>query len=89
MHNYPALIETARQRDETTLMLLPRDCQPDLRRAAANQCACAADVDDAVQESLWLVYRRIRGLRSVGAYAAWRLSILRYECRRLNSRCWQ
>ena len=81
-HN-PALIEAAREGDEAALVRLLESSQPDLRRIAATQCASSADADDAVQESLWQVYRRIGALRTVGSYAAWMFSIVRHECQRL------
>lgn len=83
MPNNPALIEAARQGDEAALLLLLQDSQPDMRRIATSQCASAADADDAVQESLWLVYRRIGALRTVGSFGAWMFSIVRRECQRL------
>lgn len=83
MSNSPALIEAARQGDEAALLLLLQDSQPDMRRIARSQCASAADADDAVQESLWLVYRRIGALRTVGSFGAWMFSIVRRECQRL------
>lgn len=86
MPNRPALIEAARQGDEAALLLLLQDSQPDLRRIAAAQCASAADADDAVQESLWLVYKRIGALRTVSSFAAWTFSIVRRECQRLMRR---
>lgn len=84
--NNPALIEAARQGDEAALLLLLRDCQPDLRRIARSQCASSADADDAVQESLWLVYKRIGALRTVTSFSAWAFSIVRRECQRLMRR---
>ena len=86
MVNNPTLIEAARQGDEAALLVLLQDSQPDMRRIAATQCASAADVDDAVQETLWLVYRRIGALRTIGSYAAWMFSIVRRECQRLMRR---
>lgn len=86
MSNDPALIEAARQGDEAALLLLLQDSQPDLRRIARNECASAADADDAVQESLLLVYRRIGALRTVTSYTAWLFSIVRHECQRLMRR---
>ncbi|HEU0195591.1 MAG TPA: RNA polymerase sigma factor [Nevskiaceae bacterium] len=86
MKNDPALIETARQGDEAALCLLLQDCQPNMRRIAQSQCASLADADDAVQESLWLVYRRIGALRTVGSFGAWMFSIVRHECQRLMQR---
>ncbi len=86
MYHDPTLIEAARRGDEAALRALLQDSQPDLRRIAATQCASAADADDAVQESLWLVYQRIGALRSVGSFAAWTFSIVRRECQRLMRR---
>jgi len=81
-HN-PALIEAAREGDESALVRLLKSSQPDLRRIAATQCASSADAEDAVQESMWQVYRRIGALRTVGSYTAWVFSIIRHECQRL------
>ena len=86
MSNDPALIEAARQGDHAALERLLASCQPDLRRIAQSQCATTADADDAVQESLWLVYRRIGALRTVGSFGAWMFSIVQRECRRLMRR---
>ena len=81
-----ALIEAARQGDPCALERLLRICQPDLRRIAQSQCASAADADDAVQETIWLIYRRIGALRTVTSFAAWTFSIIRRECHRLMRR---
>lgn len=86
MANHPVLIEAARQGDEAALKRLLKICQPDLRRIAQTQCATEADADDAVQESLWLIYRRIGALRTIGSFAAWTFSIVRRECHRLLHR---
>jgi RNA polymerase sigma factor (sigma-70 family) len=83
MSNDSALIEAAREGDQRALVRLLECSQPDLKRIAASQCASAADADDAVQESLLQVYRRIGALRTVGSYAAWMFSIVRHECQRL------
>ncbi|TAM95175.1 MAG: RNA polymerase sigma factor [Rhodanobacteraceae bacterium] len=86
MTNDSVLISSARQGDEAALLRLLETSQPDLRRIAASQCASAADADDAVQESMWLVYRRIGALRTIGSYTAWLFSIVRHECQRLMRR---
>lgn len=86
MTNDPALIEAARQGDEAALLRLLETSQPDLHRIAATQCASSADADDAVQETLLLVYRRIGALRTVTSYTAWLFAIVRHECRRLMRR---
>ena len=79
----PALIAAAREGDEAALVRLLESSQPDLKRIAATQCASPADAEDAVQESLWQVYRRIGALRTIGSYTAWVFSIVRHECQRL------
>lgn len=86
MSHDPSLIEAARQGDEAALLLLLEDCQPDLRRIARGECASTADAEDAVQESLWLVYRRIGALRTVSSFGAWMFAIVQRECRRLMRR---
>lgn len=86
MLNDPALVEAARLGDHAALERLLEVCQPDLRRIAQSQCATSADADDAVQESMWLVYRRIGALRTVGSFGAWIFSIVRRECQRLMRR---
>ena len=84
-HN-AALIEAARQGDRSALERLLQVCKPDLRRIAQTQCASAADADDAVQETIWLVYRRIGALRTITSFSAWTFSIIRRECHRLMRR---
>lgn len=86
MQHDPALIEAARAGDESALERLLAECQPDLRRIAHGECASTTDAEDAVQESLWLVYRRIGALRTVGSFGAWMFSIVRRECQRLMRR---
>ena len=53
----PSLIEAARDGDADALVSLIAAAQPDVRRYAARNCR-AADIDDAVQETLLLLYRR-------------------------------
>lgn len=77
------LIEAAQQGDEAALLRLLKESRPDLRRIAESQCASSADADDAVQETMWVVYRRIGALRTAGSYTAWMFAIVRRECRRL------
>lgn len=83
MQHNPIMLEAARQGDIAALEHLLTACRPDLRRVALTQCASAVDADDAVQESLLLIYRRIGALRTVAAFPAWTFSIVRRECNRL------
>ncbi len=83
MKHDPRLLESARQGDIVAVEQLLVLCRPDLRRIAQSQCASSVDPDDAVQESLLLIYRRIGALRTVAAFPAWTFSIVRRECQRL------
>src|SRR4051812_24760859 len=65
----PRLIEAARSGDANALVSLITAAQPDVRRYAARNCR-AADVDDAVQETLLLLYRRGGALRAVASFLA-------------------
>lgn len=78
-----ALVESARRGDEQALCDLLATYQVDMRRIARSQCASASDADDAVQESLWLVYRKIGALRTIAAFPGWVFSIIKRECHRL------
>ena len=78
----PGLIEAARGGDEKALVSLITAAQPDVRRYAARNCR-AADVDDAVQETLLLLYRRVGTLRVVTSFSAWLFAVARRACLRL------
>ena len=79
------LVERAIAGDQAALVGLLEAARPDIRRYARAACR-ANDVDDAVQETLWLVYRRVRTLRAVSSFPAWLLAIVRRECLRLARR---
>jgi RNA polymerase sigma factor (sigma-70 family) len=81
----PALIEAARGGDAEALLSLIAVAQPDIRRYAARNCR-AADIDDAVQETLLLLYRRVGTLRAVTSFSAWLFAVARRACLRLLRR---
>ncbi len=83
MRHDPMLMESARQGDLAALEQLLVLCRPELRRIAQSQCASSVDPDDAVQESLLLIYRRIGALRTLASFPGWTFSIVRRECQRL------
>ncbi|TBR72128.1 MAG: RNA polymerase sigma factor [Burkholderiaceae bacterium] len=83
MQHDPILLESARQGDLTALERLLALCRPELARIAQSQCASSVDPEDAVQESLLLIYKRIGALRTIAAFPAWTFSIVRRECYRL------
>ena len=78
----PGLIEAARGGDENALVSLITAAQPDVRRYAARNCR-AADIDDAVQETLLLLYRRVGTLRAVTSFSAWLFAVAKRACLRL------
>ena len=78
----PSLIEAARGGDAEALVSLIAIAQPDIRRYAARNCR-AADIDDAVQETLLLLYRRVGTLRAVTSFSAWLFAVARRACLRL------
>ena len=81
----PLLIEAARGGDADALVSLIAIAQPDIRRYAARNCR-AADIDDAVQETLLLLYRRVGTLRAVTSFSAWLFAVARRACLRLLRR---
>lgn len=81
---YP-LIEAAQRGDPAALDQLLRMCQPDIRRYAQRNCLMS-DVDDAVQETLMILSRRVTSIRALAAFSSWLFTIVRRECRRLERR---
>jgi RNA polymerase sigma factor (sigma-70 family) len=75
------LIAAAQAGSEEALLELLQLCRPQLRRYANRECA-SDDIEEAVQDALWLLYRRVGALRTVGAFSAWLFQIVRRECLR-------
>jgi RNA polymerase sigma factor (sigma-70 family) len=64
------------------LAQLLRLCQPDIRRYAQRNCLIA-DVDDAVQETLLVLSRKLASVRMLAAFSGWLFQVVKRECRRL------
>ena len=79
----PQIVESAMAGDQHAVLSLLTTVQPDIRRFARMQCRTSSDVDDAVQEALWLLYKRIGMLRVAGALSAWLFTVVRHACLRL------
>ena len=73
------LVERARSGDRPALELLLATCLPDLRRYARRNCE-SNDVEEAVQDALWILYRNVSGLKSVAAFAGWLFQVVRRVC---------
>ena len=76
------LIAAAQGGDPAALGQLLLVCQSDARRYARRHCF-AADVDDAVQETLLILSKKVKGLKAAAAFSGWLFTIVRRECRRL------
>lgn len=77
------LILAAQSGDPVAMSRLLVVCRTDARRYARRHCA-ASDVDDAVQESLLILSRRIGGLKAPAAFSGWLFTVVRRECQRLS-----
>ncbi|MFG3051351.1 RNA polymerase sigma factor [Kitasatospora sp. NPDC048239] len=76
------LIEAAQAGDVTSLTTVVVESQPHVRRFALSLCASPQDAEDAAQEALIILYRKIGTLRATGALASWVFRIVRNECLR-------
>lgn len=82
---HEGLILAAQSGDPAALNRLLSACQTDARRYARRHCA-ASDVDDAVQETLLILARKVKSLKAVAAFSGWLFTVVRRECQRLSRR---
>ncbi len=76
----PELIQAAYEGDTEAIEQLLLEYQPSLTRFARKFCATPEDVEDAVQETLWAIYRKISTLRASAAFISWTFQIVRNHC---------
>ncbi|MFG3040589.1 RNA polymerase sigma factor [Streptomyces sp. NPDC048330] len=83
-HTWPdeGLIRAAQDGDVTSLTTVVLESQPHVRKFALSLCATPQDAEDAAQEALIVLYRKIGSLRATGALASWMFRIVRNECLR-------
>jgi RNA polymerase sigma factor (sigma-70 family) len=79
------LLESARGGNADAIAALLAVAQPNIRRYARRSCR-ADDVDDAVQEVLWLLQRRVGTLRALTSFAGWLVVLVKRECLRMVRR---
>lgn len=77
------LILAAQSGDMAAVTRLLALCQADARRYAYKHCH-ASDVDDAVQESLLIISRKVSALKAAAAFSSWLFTIIKHECRKLS-----
>lgn len=82
----PALtidLDAARMGDHAALERVLRHSRQNLRRYAEHHCVIN-DIEDAVQESLCIVSRRLADLRQLECFASWLFRIVKRECNRMK-----
>lgn len=77
------LLQSAHAGDRDALERLLRVCRPDIRRYAQRHCL-VSDVDDAVQEALLVLSRRLSSVRALASFSGWLFRVVQRECRRLG-----
>lgn len=80
-----ALLACAKSGDTAAIDQLLRQCQPDIKRYAKRHCA-SSDVDEAVQDALWILTRRVSALRVAAALSSWLFQTVRRLCIRMQRR---
>ncbi|NUW38242.1 RNA polymerase sigma factor [Nonomuraea sp. SMC257] len=76
------LIEAAQAGDRESIAAVLYGAHAHVRRFAEHLCASPQDAEDAAQEALIILYRKIGSLRATGALASWMFRIVRNECLR-------
>ncbi|WP_228000717.1 RNA polymerase sigma factor [Nocardia australiensis] len=80
------LVAAARDGDQVSIAALVSGSYPHVQRFALSLCANSQDAEDAAQEAIIVLFRKIGTLRAAGALASWMFRIVRNECmRRLRS----
>ncbi|MES9604231.1 sigma-70 family RNA polymerase sigma factor [Actinomadura sp. NPDC000929] len=76
------MVAAAQGGDLESIAALVSGSHPHVRRFARTLCASPEDAEDAAQEALIILYRKIGTLRASGALASWMFRIVRNECLR-------
>jgi len=76
------VVTAARAGDEASIAALVSAAHPHVRRFAYALCASEQDAQDAAQEALIVLFRKIGTLRATAALSSWMFQIVRHECAR-------
>lgn len=76
------LITAAQSGDEASIAALVSGSHPHVQRFAHTLCASAQDAEDAAQEAMIVLFRKIGTLRAAAALSSWMFQIVRHECLR-------
>jgi RNA polymerase sigma factor (sigma-70 family) len=80
------LIDAATGGDPEAIEQLLLQYHPSVTRFARKFCATPEDVEDAVQETLWIATQEIGTLRVASAFGSWLFQVVRHQCFRLLRR---
>jgi len=80
--NWPTeqVVHAAQQGDPRAIAVLVSGSHEHVKRFARTLCATPEDAEDAAQEALIILYRKIGTLRAAAALASWMFQIVRNEC---------
>lgn len=82
------LVAAARDGHLESLTALVANTHPHVLRFAHTLCATPQDAEDAAQEALLILFRKVGTLRSITALSSWMFRIVRNECLRRLHRRW-
>jgi len=74
------VVHAAQQGDPRAIAVLLEGSHAHVRRFARTLCATPEDAEEAAQEALIVLYRKIGTLRAAAALASWMFQIVRNEC---------
>jgi len=74
------VVSAAQQGDRGAIALLIDGSHAHVRRFARTLCSTPEDAEEATQEALIVLYRKIGTLRVAAALASWMFQIVRNEC---------
>jgi RNA polymerase sigma factor (sigma-70 family) len=74
------IVAAAQAGDEASIAALVSGGYPHVQRFAFSLCASSQDAEDAAQEAMIILFRKIGTLRAASALASWMFQIVRYEC---------
>lgn len=74
------VVSAAKQGDSRAIAILLDGSHAHVQRFARTLCSTPEDAEDAAQEALIVLYRKIGTLRATAALASWVFQIVRNEC---------
>jgi RNA polymerase sigma factor (sigma-70 family) len=74
------VVSAAQQGDPRAIATLVSGSHAHVQRFARTLCSTPEDAEDATQEALIVLYRKIGTLRATAALASWMFQIVRNEC---------